>query len=116
MAGLPTLGLPHGALKKRTSHVLMKRTCRTLCQEESAPSGHFSVEIGLVLIGFMGLPRGVPPAGAGGAPAGLAVCAPNAPRQGQDFICELLRIVRIFENERGFGHRECRVSCLHSVV
>src|SRR5229473_5047904 len=28
MAGLPTLGLPHGALKKRTSHVLMKRTCR----------------------------------------------------------------------------------------
>src|SRR6266849_9462637 len=28
MAGLPTLGLPHGALKKRTSHVLIKRTCR----------------------------------------------------------------------------------------
>src|SRR6266852_1242412 len=34
MAGLPTLGLPHGALKKRTSHVLMKRTCCELTTEE----------------------------------------------------------------------------------
>src|SRR5216683_1514881 len=34
MAGLPTLGLPHGALKKRTSHVLMKRTCRVSTTEE----------------------------------------------------------------------------------
>src|SRR6266436_3907059 len=36
MAGLPTLGLPHGALKKRTSHVLMKRTCRVSTTEGNA--------------------------------------------------------------------------------
>src|SRR6266851_5550383 len=35
MAGLPTLGLPHGALKKRTSHVLMKRTCRVSTTDQN---------------------------------------------------------------------------------
>src|SRR5712692_9094442 len=73
MAGLPTLGLPHGALKKRTSHVLMKRTCRVSTTEESGAPCDFSVEIGLVLICVMTLLGMFPPAGAGGAPAGSEI-------------------------------------------
>src|SRR6266849_6358730 len=98
MAGLPTLGLPHGALKKRTSHVLMKRTCRVSTTEESAPSLRDSCGNRAGPYTESGLPTGVPPAGAGGAPAGLAVCALNAPPQGQYFstsCCESCVFLRM---------------------
>src|SRR5260370_27892568 len=65
-----------GIVRKKFSS-LHNITYRTHCQEESGAPCDFSVEIGLPFIGATDLPQGrfrrVPPAGAGGAPAGFGV-------------------------------------------